>query len=67
MHLPNHNQFAAVLHQPRPRSASTPSLLAAWRDFWRDLPADMRRETIDLLLCTPAILECFALAWAMLP
>lgn len=67
MHLTNHSHFGAVLQQPRRQSASTPSLLAAWRDLWRDLPTDIRRDVISLFGITPMLLEAFALAWVMLP
>ena len=67
MHLTHHSHFGAVLQQPRQRPGSTPSLLAAWRDLWRSLPYDIRRDTIALFAWTPTMLEAFALAWVMLP
>jgi hypothetical protein len=67
MHLPDHSQFSAGLHQPRLRPTSTPSLFAAWRALWREAPAEMRRNVLRLTFMTPAILEVFALIWWMSP
>ncbi|PNU04293.1 hypothetical protein [Novosphingobium guangzhouense] len=67
MHLTNHSHFGAALQQPRRQSGSSPSLLAAWRDLWRSLPYDIRRDTIALFCLTPTLLEAFAFAWVMLP
>jgi hypothetical protein len=67
MHLPNHSQFRAALHQPRPQPASTPSLFAAWRTVWREAPAEARRDVLCLALMTPAMLIVFAAVWWMTP
>lgn len=67
MHLIDHSPFGAVLQQPPRLPGAVPNLFTAWRDLWRSLPADIRRDTIDLFLLTPLILDVAALTWVMLP
>lgn len=67
MHLPDHSQFSAGLHQPRPQPASTPSLFAAWRAVWREAPDEARLDLLRLALMTPAMLNVFVLLWWWTP